>query len=115
MSQRYPLFTEAHSAQVVNARMTDAADPRLRQVMDTIVRHLHEAVKEIEPTHEEWAKAIQFLTETGHMCTDWRQEFILLSDILGVCNQPPAPIRRNGKHHSGPFPCQRCAAVQERR
>lgn len=84
MSQRYPLFTEAHSAEVVNARMTDAADPRLRQVMDTIVRHLHAAVKEIEPTHEEWGKAIQFLTDTGHMCTDWRQEFILLSDILGV-------------------------------
>ena len=49
-----------------------------------IVRHLHAAVKEIEPTQEEWFAAIQFLTKTGHTCTDWRQEFILLSDILGV-------------------------------
>jgi catechol 1,2-dioxygenase len=64
--------------------MTDAASPRLRQVMGAIVRHLHAAVKEIEPTHEEWLAAIEFLTKTGHMCTDWRQEFILLSDILGV-------------------------------
>ena len=49
-----------------------------------IVKHLHAAVKEIEPTHQEWMKAIEFLTATGHMCTAWRQEFILLSDVLGV-------------------------------
>jgi len=84
MTRRYPLFTEEDSVNVVNARMTAQADPRMREVMAVIVRHLHEAVKEIEPTHEEWLAAIQFLTETGHMCTDWRQEFILLSDILGV-------------------------------
>jgi catechol 1,2-dioxygenase len=41
-------------------------------------------VKEIEPTQEEWMRSITFLTDTGHMCSDWRQEFILLSDILGV-------------------------------
>lgn len=80
----YPLFTEERSADVVNARMGKDIDPRLKQVMEVIVRHLHAAVKEIEPTHEEWFKAIDFLTRTGHMCTDWRQEFILLSDILGV-------------------------------
>jgi hydroxyquinol 1,2-dioxygenase len=77
-------FDERCSAEVVNARMGDAIDPRLREMMAVIVRHLHDAVKEIEPTHEEWWQAIQFLTQTGHMCTDWRQEFILLSDILGV-------------------------------
>ncbi|MBC7737925.1 MAG: 6-chlorohydroxyquinol-1,2-dioxygenase, partial [Candidatus Saccharibacteria bacterium] len=49
-----------------------------------ITRHLHAAVKEIEPTQDEWLKAILFLTETGHKCTEWRQEFILLSDVLGV-------------------------------
>jgi catechol 1,2-dioxygenase len=52
--------------------------------MEVITRKLHEAVKEIEPTQEEWMTAIQFLTRTGHLCTDWRQEFILWSDVLGV-------------------------------
>src|SRR6478735_4781299 len=81
---RYPYFEEATSAEVVNARMSKDADPRLRQVMAVLVKHLHAAVKEIEPTHQEWLAAIKFLTDTGHMCTEWRQEFILLSDTLGV-------------------------------
>jgi hydroxyquinol 1,2-dioxygenase len=76
-------FTEDQSAEVVIARNA-AADPRLQQVMAVLIRHLHAAVKEIEPTQEEWFRAIQFLTQTGQMCSDWRQEFILLSDILGV-------------------------------
>ncbi|WP_299043240.1 intradiol ring-cleavage dioxygenase [uncultured Tateyamaria sp.] len=76
-------FTEDNSAEVVNARTT-TDNARLAQVMEAIVRHMHACVKEIEPTDEEWFKAIMFLTETGHMCTDWRQEFILLSDTLGV-------------------------------
>jgi len=77
-------FDESRSADVVNARMAGPGNERLRVVIGAIVRHLHAAVNEIEPTHEEWLAAIQFLTDTGHMCTDWRQEFILLSDILGV-------------------------------
>ncbi|NTF16451.1 intradiol ring-cleavage dioxygenase [Agrobacterium tumefaciens] len=81
---KYPYFTEEDSVDVVNARMGTDIDPRLREVMGTIVKHLHAAVKEIEPTHEEWLAGIKFLTQTGHMCTDWRQEFILLSDILGI-------------------------------
>ena len=83
-AQTYPYFEEETSADVVNARMGPDVDPRLRKVMTTLVKHLHNAVKEIEPTHDEWMAAIKFLTETGHMCTDWRQEFILLSDTLGV-------------------------------
>jgi catechol 1,2-dioxygenase len=81
---KYPYFAEAQSVEVVNARMGQDIDPRLREVMGVIVKHLHAAVKEIEPTHKEWLAAIKFLTDTGHMCTDWRQEFILLSDTLGV-------------------------------
>lgn len=77
-------FTEADSVEVVTARNRDAADARLRQVMEVVTRKLHEAVKEIEPTQEEWFGAIRFLTATGHMCNAWRQEFILLSDVLGV-------------------------------
>jgi len=52
--------------------------------MQAVVRHLHAAVKEIEPSHDEWMAAIGFLTDTGHMCSAWRQEYILLSDVLGV-------------------------------
>jgi catechol 1,2-dioxygenase len=77
-------FTEENSAEVVAARNANAQDPRLRAVMEVIVRKLHEAVREIEPTQDEWFKAIMFLTQTGQMCNDWRQEFILLSDVLGV-------------------------------
>ena len=77
-------FTEADSADVVISRNAAAKDARLAEVMAVLIRHLHAAVKEIEPTEEEWFKAIMFLTDTGHMCNDWRQEFILLSDVLGV-------------------------------
>lgn len=83
-ADQHAYFDEAHSADIVNGRMGVDANPRLRQAVAVLVRHLHAAVKEIEPTHEEWLAAIKFLTGTGHMCTDWRQEFILLSDVLGV-------------------------------
>ncbi len=81
---KYPYFTEEASVEVVNARIGADVDPRLHEIMAVIVKHLHAAVKEIEPTHEEWLKAITFLTDVGHMCTEWRQEYILLSDVLGV-------------------------------
>jgi protocatechuate 3,4-dioxygenase beta subunit len=77
-------FEERASAEIVNARMGADADPRLQQILSAITRHLHAAIKEVEPTHQEWFAAIQFLTATGQICTDWRQEFILLSDVLGV-------------------------------
>ncbi len=81
---KYPYFEEDTSADVVLARMGPDTDARLAQVMTSAVRHLHAFVKEVRPTHAEWLTAIKFLTETGHMCTDWRQEYILLSDTLGV-------------------------------
>ncbi len=77
-------FTEENSVEVVTGRNANAADPRLKQVMEVITSKLHEAVKEIEPTQEEWFQTIMFLTKTGHLCNEWRQEFILLSDVLGV-------------------------------
>jgi len=79
-----PYFDAAQSADVVNARMAPDTDPRLREIMTILVKHAHAAVKEMHLTPDEWAKGIGFLTETGHMCTDWRQEFILLSDVIGV-------------------------------
>lgn len=76
-------FTEEDSIAVVTARNAPS-DARLAEVMEVVTRKLHEAVKEVEPTQEEWMAAIRFLTDTGRMCDDWRQEFILLSDVLGV-------------------------------
>jgi hydroxyquinol 1,2-dioxygenase len=84
MTDKTGFFTEDNSIEVVTGRNENARDQRLRAVMDVVIRKLHEAVKEIEPTQEEWFEAIQFLTRTGHMCNEWRQEFILLSDVLGV-------------------------------
>jgi 2,4-dichlorophenol 6-monooxygenase len=84
-SSNLSYFSEENSADVVNARIDwKKANPRAAEVACSLVRHLHAFVKEVKPTHEEWLKGIQFLTDTGHMCTDWRQEFILLSDTLGV-------------------------------
>ena len=77
-------FTEEASVETVNARIADSADPRLRQVMESLVRHLHAFVKDVELTQEEWGVAIDFLTRTGQSCDENRQEFILLSDVLGV-------------------------------
>jgi len=59
-------------------------DKRLRQVMQSFVRHMHGFVREVKPTPAEWFAGIRFLTETGHWCDDKRQEFILMSDTLGV-------------------------------
>jgi hydroxyquinol 1,2-dioxygenase len=81
---KYPYFEEETSAEVVLARMGQGTDPRLAEVMTSAVKHLHAFVKEVRPSHEEWLAAIKFLTETGQMCNDWRQEWILLSDTLGV-------------------------------
>jgi protocatechuate 3,4-dioxygenase beta subunit len=78
------LFSEERSSEVVAASFADTPDPRLRQVMTSLVRHLHDFVKDVELTEEEWGFAVDFLTRTGHMSDDVRQEFILLSDVLGV-------------------------------
>ncbi|GIF25475.1 catechol 1,2-dioxygenase [Actinoplanes tereljensis] len=78
------LFSEERSAEVVAASFGEAADPRLRHVMTSLVRHLHAFVKDVELTEAEWATAIDFLTRTGQKSDASRQEFILLSDVLGV-------------------------------
>jgi protocatechuate 3,4-dioxygenase beta subunit len=77
-------FTEDNSVEAVIERISPAADLRLAFVMRAAIRHLHAFVKEVEPTEKEWALAIDFLTRTGQMCDTWRQEYILLSDVLGV-------------------------------
>ncbi|WP_406119653.1 intradiol ring-cleavage dioxygenase [Streptomyces sp. NBC_00989] len=66
------------------ASLEGTADPRLRELLTGLIRHLHAFARETDLTQAEWERAIGFLTETGKMCTDTRQEFILLSDVLGL-------------------------------
>lgn len=77
-------LTETTVTAAALAQMGGTADPRLREIMDAAVRHLHAFARDVRLTPEEWLKAIGFLTEVGHMCTPIRSEFILLSDVLGL-------------------------------
>ena len=77
-------LNEQTITQAVLDRFADTPDPRLKAILDSLVRHIHGFVREIEPTMEEWSFAIGYLTATGQMCDDKRQEFILLSDTLGI-------------------------------
>jgi protocatechuate 3,4-dioxygenase beta subunit len=78
MDEVFPELTED-----VIARMKNG-EPRLREVMTLLIRHLHAFVREAALSHDEWRAGIDFLTLAGQMCSESRQEFILLSDILGV-------------------------------
>ncbi|MES2974849.1 MAG: dioxygenase [Pseudomonadota bacterium] len=71
-------------AQAVVDRMADCQDARFKEVMTSLVKHAHAFVRDVQLTPDEWMTAIQFLTATGKMCDDKRQEFILLSDTLGI-------------------------------
>lgn len=77
-------LTEDNLTDAVLAKLEGASDPRFKQIMTSLVRHLHAFVREVQLTEQEWATGIQFLTATGQKCDDKRQEFILLSDTLGV-------------------------------
>jgi protocatechuate 3,4-dioxygenase beta subunit len=77
-------FTEANSVEAVNVRMGPDVSPRLRQVMTSLVQHLHAFAKDVELRQDEWDFAIDFLTRTGQICSEERQEFILLSDVVGL-------------------------------
>ena len=68
----------------VEASFGGAASPRFREVMQALVRHLHAFAREVRLTDAEWQRGIEFLTRTGRMTDDRRQEFILLSDVLGL-------------------------------
>jgi len=77
-------FTEANSTATVNDRMARETDARLAVVMESLVRHMHDFVKDVGLTQAEWEAGIGFLTRTGQICSGERQEFILLSDVLGI-------------------------------
>jgi hydroxyquinol 1,2-dioxygenase len=77
-------FDEHNITEAVIERFADTPDPRLKEIMASLVQHLHDFVRDVELSFEEWTVAIDFLTRTGQICSDKRQEFILLSDTLGV-------------------------------
>ncbi|MEW5422966.1 dioxygenase [Amorphus sp. 3PC139-8] len=101
-------FTEDTSVEAVNARMGEDIDPRLKTVMASLVTHLHAFAKDVDLRQEEWDFAIDFLTKTGQICSQERQEFILLSDVLGfsmlvdaINNRRPSQATENTVF--GPF------------
>ncbi|AJD46283.1 intradiol ring-cleavage dioxygenase protein (plasmid) [Rhizobium gallicum bv. gallicum R602sp] len=101
-------FSEESSVETVNARMGGEVSPRMAEVMACLVKHLHAFAKEIHLTQAEWEIGIDFLTKTGKICSGERQEFILLSDVLGfsmlvdaINNRRPAGATENTVF--GPF------------
>ncbi len=69
---------------MIKAYSANAVSPRMQQIFASLITHLHGFVKDVQLTEAEWFAAIEFLTATGKKCDDKRQEFILLSDTLGV-------------------------------
>jgi protocatechuate 3,4-dioxygenase beta subunit len=78
------LFSEERSGEVVAASFAGTPDDRLRQVMMSLVQHLHAFIKDVDLTEAEWMAGVDFLTRVGQNCDATRQETILLSDVLGV-------------------------------
>ena len=88
-------FDESNITAAVLERLACTPDPRTRQVTQSLVKHLHAFVRDVEPSFAEWEQAIGFLTRIGQMCDAKRQEFILLSDTLGVSMLVDAIIHRS--------------------
>ncbi|MCR3722894.1 MULTISPECIES: dioxygenase family protein [Prauserella salsuginis group] len=78
---------EERLTEEVVASFAGAGDARLRAVLESLTRHLHAFIRDVRLTEDEWKQAIDFLTATGHITDDKRQEFILLSDVLGASMQ----------------------------
>jgi hydroxyquinol 1,2-dioxygenase len=76
--------TEHTVTDAVTASFAATQDTRLRECLEVLVRHVHAAVRELEPTVAEWQAVVDFLTATGQTCDATRQEFVLLSDVLGI-------------------------------
>ena len=101
-------LSESNLTDAVLAKLEGATDARFKQVMTSLIKHLHAFVREVELTEAEWFAGIHFLTATGQKCDDKRQEYILLSDTLGVSMLVDAINHRkpNGATEStvlGPF------------
>jgi len=76
--------TESNITEIVLDRWKAVPDPRLSKIMQSMIKYLHAFVRDIEPTEQEWMAAIEWLTRTGKLSNNKRQEFILASDVVGV-------------------------------
>ncbi|MGH6815442.1 MAG: dioxygenase [Hyphomicrobiaceae bacterium] len=77
-------LTPETTTEAVLEQMATTSDPRLKEIMAAAVKHLHAFAREVDLTPSEWLKGIEFMTAVGKMCTSERQEYILLSDTLGL-------------------------------
>ena len=82
---RHDRRRETHRRGAAGVRGTP--DPRLRELLAALIRHLHAFAAETGLTHREWLAGLEFLTAVGQTCDDQRQEFVLLSDVLGLSAQ----------------------------
>ncbi|MEU6602551.1 dioxygenase [Streptomyces flaveolus] len=101
-------LTSDTNTEAVLASLANTKDARLAEILESLVRHVRAFVHDVELTEEEWAHGVDFLTRTGQLCTPTRQEFILLSDVLGITmlvdalsHQRPADATQNSV--LGPF------------
>jgi hydroxyquinol 1,2-dioxygenase len=109
-------LTEDNMTEAALARIAPDADPRIRAIMTSLIKHAHEFVREVELTPREWEAGVAFLTEMAKWCDDKRQEVILLSDTLGVSMLVDAIANRcpSGETEStvlGPFFRERAASI----
>ena len=101
-------LTDRNLTDAVIARLADVKDPRFKQIMTSLIKHLHAFARDVELTEEEWFEGIKFLTAIGQKCDDKRQEFILLSDVLGLSSlvvaiNHPMPVGATESTVLGPF------------
>ena len=98
--------TKDNITDVFMGYMGEDADPRLREVLGSLVKHLHAFAKDVNLTHAEWHKGIEFLERTGDISDAERHEFVLLSDVLGLSSLVDMINTRKGGTSSsvlGPF------------
>lgn len=96
-----PYASKETITQIAIDRWKSTRDPRLRTIMTTLIRHLHDFVREVDLTQDEWLKAAEWLAATGRMCSDNRNEFILASDVLGLSM---AVVMENDRGGAGATP-----------
>ena len=77
-------YTPENITDAVIEQMSTTPDPRMKEIMEAAVRHLHAFARDVNLTPGEWIKGIEFMTKVGQMCSPARQEFILLSDTVGL-------------------------------
>ena len=77
-------YTPENITDAVLEQMSTTPDPRMKEIMEAAVKHLHAFARDVKLTPAEWIKGIEFMTKVGQMCSPARQEFILLSDTVGL-------------------------------